>query len=102
MMENNREKWVNEVLNSTEGMQPAAGNPFLYEKLMYRMQKQTKVRAAYEKRYVPQLIAVAACVLVLNCISVVHFIKNEKKDARMEQGGGGLGQEMNNGTVYNY
>lgn len=69
-----KETLVNRTLESLEGMEKANANPFLYNKVMHRMQTVT------ESRFVrPAMIRLAlAAIAVIICMNVYSLFHYEK------------------------
>ena len=64
-MEPKKEKWINDILNSMEGMQRADPGPFLYAKIRNRLQ--TEAPAVYvSSRTVWLAVASFALLILLN------------------------------------
>jgi hypothetical protein len=66
--------WVNEVMNSLEGIQPLPGDPLLYNKVNqklagYNYPKQIK------QSWLPGIAAAAAILILINTLSIIHFKK---------------------------
>ncbi len=66
---------VREAMESIDTIQSAESNPFLYEKIMHRLQNAARVIDIIQPK---TLWRIAACILflvVLNIFSVIHFRK---------------------------
>jgi len=72
------ENWINEILQSTEGMQPAVPNDALFSKIQNRLQE--------EKTIAPQWIWLAAAsIAILVSINVkLVFFKSQKEKSATE------------------
>ena len=72
---NAKEKWIEDRLSSLDGLKKAEANPYLYSKVMNRMEK----KDAKELRLNPSIVwSMAACVLVvlsINVFTLLHFSK---------------------------
>jgi len=100
---NNKEKWVNEVLASTEGMKKAEANPFLYEKIRYRMQQKGAVQDIPAIVLLSKWIIACLVILAINSIAITTEIRREKDKALMQKDANvGMLGELGNQTTYNY
>ncbi len=63
-----KERWINEVMSSLQGMQRAEGNPYLHTRVMARLEKTLPVKG-YSWRPVAVLSAVLVLILFLNIVS---------------------------------
>lgn len=97
-----REKWVNEVLNSTEGMKKAEANPFLYEKIMYKLQDREAVQDIPAKVLLPKWVFAAVVVLLLNSLAIVKETNKGKSIRDTDTPAMGMLSEIGNQTTYNY
>lgn len=96
-----KEKWVNEILQSAEGMKRAEANPFLYEKLMYRMQQKHTVQDIPARVLLPKWILAGVLILVLNGAALVKEI-NRDRVMNIPEPYTGMLSELGNQTTYNY
>ncbi len=87
-MENQAENWVNQAMESLDGLRRASANPFLYTRILSRVQE---ANSRWEKmaRFISKpsfAIAATALFLALNMWAI--FQKSEKatpSEAEMEQ-----------------
>lgn len=93
-----KEEWINEVLNSTSGMEKAEAGPFLFEKIANRIEKQGAKPAASA---VPNWAIIAGFVVVINLFSI-GFLLVKNKEAKKEQAIRELRSEMgyNTNNIY--
>ncbi len=98
---NDKEKWVAEVLNSMEGMKKAEGNPFLYEKIMYRLQNKDTVQDIPAGALLPKWIIAGLFLLFINSIAFTNEISRHEPEMHNETNMGIL-SEIGNQTTYNY
>ena len=95
-----KEKWLNEVMNSTNGMVCAGAPPMLYENIISKIQRQKPEKATV---IVMRRWAVAAAVLfVFNICSVFYVFNNKEKKAEKTDVYAPLASEMNMNSGYNY
>jgi hypothetical protein len=85
IMENQSEKWVSQAMNSLEGIKRANANPFLYTRILARMQE---ANSRWEKmaRFISRpafAIAATALFLALNMWVVIQ--KNDKAFSQAEK-----------------
>jgi hypothetical protein len=80
-MNMNKEKWINEVMNSLDGVKPAGANPFLYDRILGRIRN---AEAAYAS---PKLVWLAAASLALLIALNVFIIQRSgnSKTSDVEQ-----------------
>jgi|SRR5688572_33050210 hypothetical protein len=64
-MKKNQEQWINEVMGSLEGIQPAEGNPYLHTRVLARLQK-TPGRQPVKVKWVYAMASVFVVMLLLN------------------------------------
>lgn len=74
-MENNKHsgQWIDEVMNSLNGVQRIPANPLLYDKVMAAIN--TRKQGNNIKILLPRIAAVAVLLLVINAFSIVHYTK---------------------------
>ncbi|MFL5753358.1 MAG: hypothetical protein ACJ76F_08125 [Bacteroidia bacterium] len=95
-----KEKWIQEALDSTKGMQKAETSPFLMEKIMQGLeqQKQGRTTPAFQ---VPKWIMAACFILAVNLFSIAYlFIKD--KNTKKEQALKAISSEMGYTQSYTY
>ncbi len=97
-----KEKWVNEVLSSTEGMKKAEANPFLYEKIIYKLQHRETVQDIPAKVLLPKWILAGVVILLLNSLVLVKEMNRGKNIRNTDTQGMGMLSELGNQTTYNY
>ena len=99
-MENNinKEKWIDEVFNSTQGMNRAQPGADLYEKITDKLSRPHPVSLPFP---VKRWIAAAVLLLALNVSSVIYFNSQEKKTASVNTSSP-LASEIQTETTYNY
>jgi hypothetical protein len=97
-----KEKWVNDVLSSTEGMKKADSNPFLYEKIMYRMQDRNTAQDISASVLLPKWILGGVLILALNSVALVKEIHRDKFMTKANNTYAGMLSELGNQTTYNY
>jgi hypothetical protein len=101
-----KEEWINEVLNSTSGMQKAEPGPFLFEKITARIEKKRTVEQAglifFGRKWALGLIAVLVLVLVLvNGLSIFYFSSPKPSEPHKEIVNA-LSHELGYSSSYNY
>ncbi len=98
----NREKWINEVLDSTRGMQPAQPPARLFEKITDEINNPKKYRQANTVPFPVKQWAVAAMLLLaVNIGSVLYYI-GENKKAAISTRTTLLTDELQAQSTYNY
>jgi hypothetical protein len=91
-----REKWIDEVLNSTEEMHRAMPPDDLYDKFISRLKEPDQVRPISFP--LKQWAAAAVLLLALNIGSVVYFVGRDRQNNSVNPIAAAL--EMN--STYNY
>lgn len=94
----NKEKWINEVMESTAGMQPAAPMPGLFDRVAI-----TAGRHVHKNIHIPSKKWMAAAILLvlLNLGSVLYAI-DQHKNERNAVASNTLFSEIQTGSTYNY
>jgi DUF917 family protein len=93
-----KEQWINEVLDSTGGMQKANAAPRLYERVIANINPATKSHNITIS--LKQWAAAATILLALNLGSVIYFAR-QKSNAPVNAVSQ-LAGEMQTETIYNY
>ena len=95
-----KETWINEVMESTRGMNPVEANPFLFEKIQFRMEarsRETSLTKVFSKGW-----AIAAVLLLaLNIVSFTYMLKDSSQPQK-QSGYQALAKEMGLSNMYNY
>ena len=95
-----KEKWINEVMNSTTDMQPALPPIDLYEKITLRLNKPEKVRTIALP--VKQWAAAAILLLTINIGSIIYSMEHNKKTLKTNTTSSPIAIEMQLESIYNY
>lgn len=66
-MKKNQEQWIDEVMGSLQGMQPAEGNPYLHTRVLARL-KQAPARQAVQVKWVYAVATVFVLMFILNVV----------------------------------
>ena len=100
MAENmHKQEWIDAVLGSTEGMSRAEPPEYLFERVIYGLNRPVTVKII--PMPVKQWVAAAILLLALNIGSVV-YVTNQNKKAGTVNTDGGLAAEMQLESTYNY
>jgi len=67
------DNWISDVMGSVDGIKPAEVNPFLFEKVLTRMQTSNQREAFFTKRMVLRLSAGFVLLLILNLVSIKQY-----------------------------
>jgi len=94
----NKEKWIDEVFNSTQGLKRAQPGADLYEKIAAKLSHPQPVSLPFP---VKRWIAAAVLLLAVNMGSVIYFNGQEKKTVPVNTGNP-LASEIQTETTYNY
>lgn len=92
-----KEKWINEVLESTKGLTKAQPSPFLFEKIAQAIET-AKQQAPVLKPGLKWAFAISVIILVtVNLFSVIKNSSSEKNKTVV-----GVHSEYDHSTIYNY
>lgn len=94
-----KERWIDGVLNSTEGMRKAEPEANFYQQVLQKINRPATVKGVTMP--LKQWAAAAILLLALNISSIVYFMDHGRKAGNMG-GGNPLAAEMQLGTTYNY
>jgi hypothetical protein len=67
-----KEKWVKEIMESIDNVGRAEANPFLYDKVMYRMQSAANIDTFLKPTTVRWALLSTALLIGLNVLSLLH------------------------------
>ncbi|OJW80945.1 MAG: hypothetical protein BGO69_19880 [Bacteroidetes bacterium 46-16] len=95
------DKWVDGILQSLEGIERPGVNPFLYEKIKYRMDAGDTAGRTYGTRRVVGWAIATLMIIALNGFSIINKIQQEKHILHTEVYNA-LAPEMQLQTIYNY
>jgi hypothetical protein len=81
-----KDKWVNETINSLEGLQPAVPPAALYAKTMQRIaaEKFNAMRDTVSLQTIYRIAAAIAVIISLNAYSCVVFSKSQQEKKTVE------------------
>ncbi len=68
-----KNNWIDDVMNSADRVKPAEANPFLYEKILNRMQATESKEVVFTKRIILRLSLGFVLLLVLNLLSIKQY-----------------------------
>ena len=71
-----KEQWIDDTMESMEGITRAAGNPLLYDKVMSRLTNPRSGVISFTPRILWQIAAGIALLISINIFSVVYFSKS--------------------------
>ena len=94
----NKEKWINEVLESTRGMQRATPPPCLYDKVAVSLDRPDRTVILGSAK---QWVAAAILLIALNVSSIIYSLAQNKKP-ETTVASNTLFSEIQTGTTYNY
>lgn len=85
-MKDNKEKWIEEILQSAKGMRPAEANPYLASRVEAKVQ-QPEAIPVYSKISLRWVIATAAVFMVLLFlnISIWKHLSTQPKNSALQQ-----------------
>lgn len=95
-------KWINEVLESTKGMQKAEPGPFLFEKVTSRINK-AKTSTGQTSPVIKWAFAVSAVVIIsLNTMVIADYGSNETTSNSDSELVSDLSTQLGYNSNYNY
>lgn len=90
-----KEKWIEEVFESTKGLQRQEPSPFLFEKVLSKIETEKGFHGSVLPGF---KWALGVCMILIIAINVVSLGRaNQKNSQEKEQV-----SEFNNSIVYNY
>lgn len=94
-----KEKWINEILDSTKGMQKAEPSSFLFEQVTERIKSgKEMIRANPALKW-----GLAASMLVIIIFNAISILKSNSGNDRANVGKVNSNEsQLNNATIYNY
>ena len=93
-----KDQLINETLISFEGIQKAEADPFLYEKVMNKIQLRKKEAVVYVKNYRWQLAALSF-LLILNSY---FLLKNDTSTTKQNSNSSFANEYFGSNNTYNY
>ncbi len=79
-MKKNQEQWIDEVMGSLQGIQPAEGNPYLHTRILARLQ-QNPARQAVQVKWVYTVAIAFTAMLLLNVMGWNMSFSNNDQDS---------------------
>lgn len=79
-MKKNQEQWIDEVMGSLQGLQPAEGNPYLHTRILARLQ-QNPARQAVQVKWVYTVAIAFTAMLLLNVMGWNMSFSNNDQDS---------------------
>jgi hypothetical protein len=94
-----KENWINEVFESTKGMQKAEPSPFLFEQISTRINK-----GEYSGVEVSPFLkwGLTSLVLVILSLNVISIANNKAREVSSQENNNSADSYFNNATIYNY
>jgi len=71
-----KEKWINDTIESIDNIQHIDANPFIYEKVLQRLNNRTSIAANRQPKVLYRLAACIVIVIGLNVFTMIHFNKS--------------------------
>jgi hypothetical protein len=75
-----KEQWIDETIESFDGIQPAIGNQFTYEKVIQRISNPKRKYTLLQSRIFWQIAASVALLIMLNVLSVIIYNQTSGED----------------------
>ncbi|QNA43693.1 hypothetical protein [Lacibacter sediminis] len=79
-MKKNQEQWIDEVMGSLQGIQPAEGNPYLHTRILARLQ-QNPARQSVQVKWVYTVAIAFTVMLLLNVMGWNMSFSNDEQDS---------------------
>ena len=79
-MKKNQEQWIDEVMGSLQGMQPAEGNPYLHTRVLARLQ-QNPARQPVQVKWVYTVAIAFTVMLLVNVMGWNMSFSNDEQDS---------------------
>ena len=95
-----KEDWINEVMQSTKGIRPMEANPFLFEKIAFKIDMKAS-DVTQEKSFFKSWALAASLIVMINIISFL-YIQKDKPFQQKEMGYAALSKEMGLIQTTNY
>ena len=73
-----RKEWIDDVMNSFDGIQKAPANPFLAEKILNRMQQASPVANVFSRKVIMRLAIGFTILLIINLVSIKQYSAGRK------------------------
>ena len=98
-MNMNKEKWIDDVINSLDGVQPAEANPYVYTKILSKI---NTAAAEYAPAKLVWLAAASFILLLLLNFQVIRAVSSSSKNTKTEMQEHGAGYQLLNTNPINY
>ena len=95
--ESNKERWIEQVLDSTQGMARAEAPAGMYDNVVAALNRPMVVKGV--SLPVKQWAAAAVLLIVVNIASVLYFTGNNKQQSTTSNP---IAAQMEQGATYNY
>lgn len=82
-MKKNQEQWIDEIMGSLQGIQPAEGNPYLHTRVLARLQ-QNPARQAVQVKWVYTVATAFVLMLLLNVMGWNMSGNDEQENVDIE------------------
>ena len=79
-MKKNQEQWIDEIMGSLQGMQPAEGNPYLHTRVLARLQ-QNPARQPVQVKWVYTVAIAFTVMLLVNVMGWNMSFSNDEQDS---------------------
>lgn len=97
-----KDKWINEIINSTGGLHKAEPSPFLFVQVTAKIKKNTQPVFSSEGNAAIRW-SLAVLVSVIISVNLISIVKSNVKDQNTaENTFTGTGFNLNNATIYSY
>ena len=94
-----KDKWINEVMDSLDGIQPAEANPFLYSKILNKL---NKINDEYAPTKLVWLSVASFAVLLILNIQTIKTIDSSSKNEKNELQNLASNFQLLNTNSFNY
>ena len=91
----NKEKWIEEVSNSLDGLKPAAAHPFLFNKILSKLE-------SVKKEYVPARIALLTTAAFMLLLVLNYLVLKQSAHSKEISGMKEISESLLNTSTINY
>lgn len=97
-----KDKWINDIIDSTKGMQRAEPSPFVFEQITAKLNNKVKPVYSSESNSAVRW-GLAFLVSVIISVNMISLIKgNMKSKTSIDTNVSESVNELNNATIYSY
>lgn len=97
-----KDKWINDIIDSTKGMQRAEPSPFVFEQITAKLSNKVKPIYSSESNSAVRwgLAFLVSAIILVNMISLIKV--NVRSKSTVESSMSESVNELDNATIYSY